>query len=327
MTRLRYREAINRALVEELERDPRVFLLGEDLRDPWGGTFKVTEGLSTRFGDDRILNTPISENAVVGAALGAAISGLRPVVEIMFSDFALLALDQIVNQVAKIRYMTGGQVSVPLVLRMPGGGYRNAAAQHSQSLETLFAHVPGLLVALPATPHDALGLLKTAIRLDDPVVFIEHKALYMDLEEVPDEEYLVPLGEAVTRRQGDDVTVVAWSRMVTLALTAADRLAAEGITCDVLDLRTLVPLDESAVIASVSRTRRLVVIQEAPRRAGYGAEIVTLVAEHDPKVLRTPIVRICGRDTPVPMSPALERAVLPTVERVEAGIRAVVDKS
>jgi acetoin:2,6-dichlorophenolindophenol oxidoreductase subunit beta len=268
MTRLRYREALTRALREEMERDERVILLGEDIREPWGGTFRVTEGLSTMFGDDRVLNTPISENAIVGTALGCAMAGLRPVVEIMFSDFALLALDQIANQVAKIRYMTGGQVSVPLVLRMPTGGYRNAAAQHSQSLEALFAHIPGLLVATPATPADALGLLKAAIRIDDPVIFLEHKSLYADAGDVPDGEHLVQLGEAATARAGRDVTVVAWSKMVPFALLAADRLSRDGIEAEVLDLRSLVPLDEEAIIASVGRTGRLVVVQEAPRRAG-----------------------------------------------------------
>ncbi len=195
MTRLRYREALNQALREEMERDPAVLLVGEDLREPWGGTFKVTEGLSTEFGDDRVLNTPISENGIVGVALGAALMGLRPVAELMFLDFAFLAMDQIANQVAKIRYMTGGQVKVPLVIRMPGGGYKNAAAQHSQSLESLFAHIPGLLVAMPASPADAKGLLKTAIRLDDPVIFIEHKSMYLDTGDVPDGEHLVPFGQ------------------------------------------------------------------------------------------------------------------------------------
>jgi len=250
-------------------------------------------------------------------------SGLRPVVEIMFSDFALLAFDQIANQVAKIRYMTGGQVSVPLVIRMPGGGYRNAAAQHSQSLEALFAHVPGLLVVTPATPADAMGLLKSSIRLDDPVVFIEHKGLYQDSGEVPEEEFLAPLGQALIRRAGSDVTVVAWSKMVSFALVAAERVALAGIDVEVLDLRTLVPLDEEAVLASVERTGRLVVVQEAPRRAGYGAEVAAMVAERAGR-LRSPLVRVAGRDTPVPMAPSLERVVLPTPERIEAGIRAAI---
>jgi pyruvate dehydrogenase E1 component beta subunit len=321
---MRYREALNRALREELANDPRVLLIGEDIREPWGGTFRVTEGLSTAFGDDRVLNTPISENAIVGTALGCAMAGLRPVVELMFSDFALLALDQIANQVAKVRYMTGGQVSVPLVIRMPTGGYRSAAAQHSQSLEALFAHTPGLLVAAPATPADALGLLRTAIRLDDPVVFLEHKSLYPDVGEVPDGVHLVPFGRAVVARPGRDATVVAWSRMVPFSLEAAERLARDGIEAEVLDPRTLVPLDEDAVAGSVERTGRLVVVHEAPRRAGYGAEVAATVAERCHRWLRAPIVRVCGRDTPIPMAPALEQVVLPTPERIEAAVRSVI---
>jgi len=321
MTRLRYREALNQALHEEMERDPAVFLLGEDLREPWGGTFKVTEGLSSAFGDDRVLNTPISENGIVGVALGAALMGLRPVVELMFLDFAFLAMDQIANQVAKIRYMTGGQVKVPLVIRMPGGGYKNAAAQHSQSLEALFAHVPGLLVAMPASPADAKGLLKTAIRLDDPVIFIEHKSMYLDTGEVPAGEHLVPFGVADVKRPGSDVTVVAWSRMVPFSLKAAEQLAAEGIDVEVIDLRTLVPLDEAAVLSSVARTGRLVVVQEAPRRAGFGSEVAALVAEQIPDALRAPIRRVGALNTPLPMAPSLERVVLPQVASIARAVR------
>jgi pyruvate dehydrogenase E1 component beta subunit len=321
MTSLRYREALDQALHEEMERDPAVFLLGEDLREPWGGTFKVTEGLSSAFGDDRVLNTPISENGIVGVALGAALMGLRPVVELMFLDFAFLAMDQIANQVAKIRYMTGGQVKVPLVIRMPGGGYKNAAAQHSQSLEALFAHVPGLLVAMPASPADAKGLLKTAIRLDDPVIFIEHKSMYLDTGEVPAGEHLVPFGVADVKRPGSDVTVVAWSRMVPFSLKAAEQLAAEGIDVEVIDLRTLVPLDEAAVLSSVARTGRLVVVQEAPRRAGFGSEVAALVAEQIPDALRAPIRRVGALNTPLPMAPSLERVVLPQVASIARAVR------
>jgi acetoin:2,6-dichlorophenolindophenol oxidoreductase subunit beta len=324
MTRLRYRSAINEALREELERDPAVMLLGEDIREPWGGTFKVTEGLSTTFGDDRVLNTPIAENGIVGVALGAALCGLRPVLELMFLDFSLLAMDQIANQVAKIRYMTGGQVRVPLVIRAPGGGYKNAAAQHSQSLEALFAHIPGLLVAVPSTPADAKGLLKTAIRLDDPVMYIEHKSLYMDVGEVPDGEHLVPFGVADIKRPGSDVTIVAWSRMVALSLWAAEQLAMEGIEAEVLDPRTLVPLDEAAILASVARTGRLVVIGEAPKRGGYQAEIAAMVAERGAHLLRSPIVRVGAANTPIPMAPALEKVVLPQVESIVRAVRRCV---
>ncbi len=324
MSRLRYREALNQALREEMERDPAVLLIGEDLREPWGGTFKVTEGLSAEFGDDRVLNTPISENGIVGVALGAALMGLRPVAELMFLDFAFLAMDQIANQVAKIRYMTGGQVKVPLVIRMPGGGYKNAAAQHSQSLESLFAHVPGLLVAMPASPADAKGLLKTAIRLDDPVIFIEHKSMYLDTGDVPDGEHLVPFGAADVKRRGSDVTVVAWSRMVPFSLRAAEQLAADGIDVEVVDLRTLVPPDGAAVLASVVRTGRLVVVQEAPRRAGFGSEVAALVAEQIPDALRAPIRRVGALNTPLPMAPALEREVLPQVDWIVRAVRETV---
>jgi pyruvate/2-oxoglutarate/acetoin dehydrogenase E1 component len=296
-----------------MARDDRVFLLGEDLRDPWGGTFKVTDGLSTDLGEDRVLNTPISENGIVGLALGSALAGQRPVVELMFMDFVLLALDQLGNQVAKIRYMTGGQVSVPLVVRLPAGGYLGASAQHSQSLEAILAHLPGLLVAAPATPADAKGLLKTAIRLNDPVCFVEHKALYGVRGDVPEGEALVPFGEAATVRPGRDVTMVCWSLMVSKALEVAERLAEDGIEAEVVDIRTLVPLDEEAILSSVDRTGRLVVVQEAPRRNGYGAEIAAMVAERRPG---TVIARVAARNTPIPMAPNLEREVLPSVERI-----------
>jgi pyruvate dehydrogenase E1 component beta subunit len=326
MSRLRYRAAINEALREELARDPAVFLLGEDIREPWGGTFKVTEGISDVYGD-RVLNTPIAENGLVGVALGCAIQGLRPVLELMFFDFTLLAMDQIANQVAKIRYMTGGQVHVPLVIRTPGGGYKNAAAQHSQSLEALFAHIPGLLVAVPSSPADAKGLLKTAIRLDDPVIYIEHKSMYTDFGEVPEGEHLVPFGVADVKREGRDVTIVAWSRMVPFSLEAAKRLAAEGIEAEVVDPRTLVPLDEESILTSVAKTGRLVVVGEAPRRGGYGAEIAATVAERGHDLLRSPIVRVGAANTPIPMAPALERVVLPQVEGIVDAVRRCVGVS
>lgn len=321
MSRQRYREALNAALREELERDERVFLMGEDIRDPWGGTFKVTDGILTDFGEDRILNTPISENGIVGLALGAALAGQRPVLELMFMDFVLLALDQIGNQVAKIRYMTGGQVCVPLVVRLPAGGYLGAAAQHSQSLEALLTHLPGLLVAAPATPADAKGLLKTAIRLDDPVCFIEHKALYGVRGDVPDGEHLVPFGRASVVRPGRDVTVVSWSMMVPMSVQAAERLAEAGIEAEVIDIRTLVPLDEQAILASIERTGRLLVVQEAPLRSGYGAEVAAMVAERRPG---TTIARVGARNTPIPMAPNLERDILPSIERIEEAARRLV---
>ncbi|GMQ93844.1 MAG: alpha-ketoacid dehydrogenase subunit beta [Acidimicrobiia bacterium] len=323
--RIRFRRALNEALREELERDPSVFLMGEDLREPWGGTYKVTQGLSDEFGPERILNTPISEGAIVGAALGAAVTGLRPVVELMYLDFALLASDQIVNQAAKIRYMTGGQCTVPLTIRTQGGGYKSSAAQHGQSLEAWFAHVPGLLVALPSNPADAKGLLKTAIRLDDPVLFIEHKDMYLDPGEVPDvADHLVPFGKAAIKREGTDVTVVAWSKMVGFALEAAEALAEEGVSVEVVDLRTLVPLDEETVLTSVAKTGRLVVVHEAHRRAGFGGEIAAIVAERAFDVLKAPILRVASRDVPIPMAPNLERFVLPSVADISLAVRQIV---
>ena len=325
MKTLRYRAALNEALREELDRDPSVFLIGEDLRDPWGGTFKVTEGLSTDYGDDRILNTPIAENGFGGVALGCAITGLRPVVEYMFVDFTFLAMDQLMNQIPKIRYMTGGQVKVPMVVRAPSGGYRSSAAQHAQCLEALFTHVPGWLVAAPSTPADAKGLLKTAIRLDDPVLFMEHKLLYMLKGEVPDGEHLVPFGKADVKRAGSDCTIVAWSKMVQLSLEAAGKLAGEGIEVEVVDPRTLVPLDEETILASVRKTGRLVIVQEAPERTGFGAEVAAIVADKGFGSLKTGIRRVAGRNVPSPMAPVLENAVLPQAEWIVDAVRSAVN--
>jgi acetoin:2,6-dichlorophenolindophenol oxidoreductase subunit beta len=324
MTVRRFREALNEALREEMDRDARVFLFGEDLRDPWGGTFRVTQGLSTQFGDDRVMNTPISENGLLGAALGCAITGLRPVVEFMHMDFTVMAMDQLVNQVPKARYMTGGQVTVPIVIRTPSGGYRSSAAQHGQCLESLYTHIPGMLVVAPSTPADAKGLLKTAIRLDDPVFFVEHKGLYMLKGDVPDGEHLVPLGKADVKREGRHCTIVAWSLMVHRSLEAAEALAGEGIDAEVLDLRSLVPLDEEAILTSVAKTGRLVIVHEAPERAGYGAEIAALVADRGFASLKTAIRRVAARNVPLPMSPTLERTVLPDAERIVDAVREAV---
>jgi len=325
MRRVRYRVALNEALREELERDERVFLIGEDLRDPFGGTYNVTQGLSDQFGLERVLNTPISEGGIVGAALGASLVGLRPVVELMYLDFALLASDQIVNQVAKITYMTGGQVRVPLVIRTQGGGYKSSAAQHGQSLEALFAHIPGLLVLMPATPADAKGLLKSAIRLDDPVLFIEHKSLYLEDGEVPEGEHLIPIGKADVKRAGSDLTIVTWAMGVKLALAAATDLAEQGIDAEVVDVRSLVPLDEDTILDSVRKTGRLVVVHEAVRRGGFGAEIAATVGEKLFHQLKAPITRVAARECPLPMAPNLERVVLPQVADVVAAAHRVVD--
>lgn len=322
----RYRDAIHDALRAELLRDPRVMLIGEDLRDPWGGTYKCTEGLSPEFGADRILNTPIAEGGIIGAALGAALTGLRPVAELMYWDFAAsLAMDQIINQVTKIRYMTGGQVQVPLVIRGPQGGYKRSAAQHGQTLEAWFAHIPGAYVVTPSTPYDAKGLLKEAIRVGDPVLFFEHKNLYMVTGEVPDEDYTIPLGVADIKRHGTDVTVVANGRMVLLALEAAEQLAAAGISIEIVDPRTLVPLDEATIIRSVARTHRLVVVNEGHERCGWAGEIVSLVCKKAFDELDAPPLRVAARNVPLPFAPIMEDHVLPSVEDIVAAVRSVME--
>jgi pyruvate dehydrogenase E1 component beta subunit len=310
---LRYREALNEALREELRRDETVLLMGEDI-GVYNGAFKVTEGLLAEFGDQRVRDTPISENTVVGMGVGAAMTGLRPIVEIMTINFSLLALDQIVNQAASIRYMFGGQVQVPLVIRTPQGGGGQLGPTHSHTWESLFLHVPGLHVAVPSTPADAKGLLKTAIRSDDPVVFIEHERLYGQRGEVPDEgeEHLVPFGQAAIRRAGDDVTLIGTSRMALTAWRAADQLAAEhGIQAEVVDPRTLRPLDLDTIVASVRKTNRCVVVEEGWPNGGVGATLAALIQEHAFEWLDAPVVRVTGADVPMPYAKSLERAAVP----------------
>ena len=315
-TEILYREAIRDALAEEMRRDSDVFLIGEDLRDPWGGAYKVTVNLTNEFGPKRVMNTPIAEEGIVSTALGAALTGLRPVVELQYIDFVMRAMDAVVNQVAKVRYMTGGQVRVPLVIRAQGGGGKSSAAQHGNSLESWLCHVPGLFVAMPSTPYDAKGLLKTAIRMDDPVFFIEHKMLYMTKGAVGDENVTIPFGQAAVRREGGDLTIVATSRMVLLALDAAALLAEEGISAEVIDPRTLVPLDEERILESVHKTGRLVVVNEGVERCGWAAELIALVQKKAFDSLDAPIERVCTRNVPLPFQPDLERFVLPSVEDV-----------
>ena len=324
MRRISFRDALNEALREEMRRDKSVFLLGEDIGRCWEGAFKVTKGLAKEFGDDRVRDTPISESAIVGAAVGAAITGMRPVAEIMFGDLTALAMDQIANQAAKIRYMFGGQVAAPLVVRTPFGGGVNIAAHHSQSLEAWFMHVPGLLVAVPSTPCDGKGLLKSAIRGENPVIFCEHKLLYPVEGEVPEEEYTVPFGVAETRREGSDVTVVATMFMVHKALEAAQLVEKEGLSVEVLDLRTLVPLDKEAIKASVKKTGRLVVVSEDSKTAGVTAEIAAVVAEEALDYLDAPIKRVAEPDTPIPFSPPLEKFVIPNEHSIAKAIREIV---
>ena len=324
MREISYRDALREALREEMQRDPTVFLLGEDIGRYWGGAFKVTKGLAEEFGDERVRDTPISESVIVGAAVGAAITGMRPVAEIMFGDLTTLAMDQIVNQAAKIRYMFGGQAKAPLVIRTPFGGGVNIAAHHSQCLEALFMHVPGLQVAVPSTPYDAKGLLKTAIRNDNPVIFCEHKLLYPITGPVPDEEYTLPFGVADIKREGNDVTIVATLYMVHKALKAAEELEKDGISVEIVDPRTLVPLDKETIINSVKKTGRVVIVTEDCKTAGVSAEIAAVIAEEALDYLDAPIKRVANPDVPIPFSPPLENFVIPDEKRIIEAVKEVV---
>jgi pyruvate/2-oxoglutarate/acetoin dehydrogenase E1 component len=320
-----YLEAIRAGLREEMRRDSTVFIMGEDV-GLHGGAFGVTKGLFEEFGPERVRNTPICENTIVGTALGAAMTGLRPVAEIMFADFSALAFDQIVNQAAKVRYMFGGQCKAPLVIRMPQGGlsWKSAGAQHSQSVEAWYVHIPGLVVVLPSTPYDAKGLLKAAIRDDNPVIYLEHKAMYSARGQVPGEECFVPLGQADVKRPGKDATVVAAGYMVHFALAAAGRLAEEGIEIEIVDPRTLKPLDEETIYASVRKTNRAVVVQEACKTAGVGAEWGMLIYENCFDWLDAPVVRVTGADVPIPYANSLERPVWPRPDDIVQAVRRVL---
>jgi len=324
MREISYRDALREALREEMLRDPTVFLIGEDIGRYWGGAFKVTKGLAEEFGDERVRDTPISENAIIGVAVGAAITGMRPVAEIMFGDLTALAMDQIANQAAKIRYMFGGQAKVPLVIRTPFGGGVNIAAHHSQSLEAWFMHVPGLQVVVASTPYDAKGLLKTAIRNDNPVVFCEHKLLYPLTGPVPEEEYTIPFGVADVKREGTDVTVVATLYMVHKALAAAEILAKEGISVEVVDPRTLVPLDKETITESVRKTGRVVIVTEDCKTAGVSAELAALIAEEALDYLDAPVKRVTTFDVPIPFSPPLENFVIPDEKRIIKAIKEII---
>ncbi|MNF30082.1 Acetoin:2,6-dichlorophenolindophenol oxidoreductase subunit beta [compost metagenome] len=327
------REAINEALHLEMARDPSVIVLGEDVsggaggssgqRDAAGGVFGLTKGLLPKFGEHRVIDTPISESAIVGAANGAALAGLRPVAEIMFSDFIGVCFDQILNQAAKFRYMFNG-AKAPLVVRMTVGAGRSAAAQHSQSMHALLSSIPGIKVVMPSNAYDAKGLLLQAIRDDDPVMFLEHKMLYNDVCEVPDGDYTIPFGEGVLLREGEHATVVALGQMVKLAASVVDKLASEGIRCDLIDPRTTSPLDEELILESVRETGRLVVVDEAPPRCGMAADIASLVARKAFSSLRAAVVTVTPPHSPVPFAPELEREYLPDAARVEQGIRAVL---
>ena len=324
MPKLTYRDALREALREEMRRDPSVFLLGEDIGRYWGGAFKVTDGLAEEFGDERVRDTPISESAIIGTAVGAAITGMRPVAEIMFGDLTALAMDQIANQAAKIRYMFGGQATCPMVIRTPFGAGVNIASHHSQSLEAWFMHVPGLYVAVPSTPYDAKGLLKTAIRGNNPVFFCEHKLLYPVEGDVPEEECLIPFGIADIKREGSDATMVATLFMVHKALAASESLGKEGISVEVVDPRTLTPLDKNTIVDSVKKTGRLVIVSEDCKTAGVSAEIAAVVSEEAIDYLDAPIKRVTAPDTPIPFSPPLEQFVIPDEKAIIKAVKEVV---
>ena len=317
---LMYREALNEALREEMQRDSTVFLMGEGIAER-GGSYKVTAGLVHEFGPKRVIDTPIAEASFTGAAIGAAMTGMRPVVEILFVDFSMLVMDQLVNQAAKLPFMTGNQCTVPLVLRTQGGAGNGLAAQHSQSLEAMFYHVPGLRLAVPSTPADAKGLLKAAIREDAPVVFMEHKLLYMTEGEVPEAEYTIEFGKGDVKRAGRDVTLIAWSNMIPRSLEAAEELAAEDIEVEVVDPRTLVPLDVELILESVRRTQHAVIVQEAVRRGGVASDIASIIQEHVFDFLDAPIGIVAGVNTPIPHNLELEKTCIPQKEQIMDAVR------
>jgi 2-oxoisovalerate dehydrogenase E1 component beta subunit len=318
MSEITYIEAIRQALWEEMERDERVFLIGEDI-GVYGGAFKITLGFLEKFGQDRVIDTPICESAIVGSAVGAALMGLRPVVEMQFSDFIACAFDQIVNMAAKFHYRTG--TSVPLVIRAPSGGGVHGGPFHSQNPEAWFVHVPGLKVLAPSTPYDAKGLLKAAIRDPDPVIYFEHKYLYRRIKgKVPDDDFAVPIGKAEVRREGTDVSVISYGAMVHQAFEAANRVSAKGISVEILDLRTLAPLDRDAVIATARKTGKVVIAHEATRTGGVGGEVAATIAEAAFDRLDGPLLRVTAPDTPVPFTAPLEEAFLPNADRIAAAI-------
>lgn len=323
MPEITCREALNQALREEMERDPAVFILGEDV-GLYEGSFKVTRGLLARFGEKRVVDTPIAEAGIVGLACGAAMAGLRPIAEMMTVNFAIVAMDQIMNHVAVARYMFGGQCGVPLVIRAPGGAGHQLGAQHSHTLDALFMHCPGLRVVIPSVPADAKGLLKSAIRSDDPVIFLEHEGLYAVKGEVPDGEYTIPMGVADVKRKGKDVTLIAVSRMVYVCLEAAELLAADGIEAEVVDLRALNPLDMPTVLASVRKTHRAVTVEESWLTGGWGGELVARIVEAAFDNLDAPVLRVGGEDVPMPYNKALEKAAIPDAARVVARVREIL---
>jgi len=330
MRELSYLEAIREALQQKMREDSSIYLIGEDIAE-YGGAFGVTVGMLEEFGKERVRNTPISEEAIIGIAIGTAVTGIRTIAEIMFSDFLTIAMDQIVNQAAKIRYMFGGRARVPLVIRTAGGGGTGAAAQHSQSLEALVAHIPGLKVVMPSCPYDAKGLLISSIDDDNPVIFIEHKLLYKNkkyIQNVPLQMYKIPLGKGDIKRTGSDISIVATSYMVQKSLEAAKDLSNEkGIECEVIDIRTLRPLDIDIILDSIKKTGRLLCVEEAPIFGGFMGEVSAQVSEKGFDMLDAPVVRVAGRNCPVPYSTVLEQEMIPSVERIEKGILNLLNKT
>ena len=318
-----FNAAVKEAMTEEMARDGNVFLMGEDVAT-YGGVYRCSLEMLQTFGEDRVRDSAISEAAIVGAGVGAAIQGMRPIVEIMYFDFISIALDQIVNQAALLYFLTAGKISVPMVVRTQGGAGSFAGAQHSKSLEAWFAHIPGLKVVAPSTPYDAKGLLKASVRDNNPVIFCENKSLYRTTGPVPEEDYILEIGKADIKKTGNDVTVIAWSRMVLEVMEAAEMLSAEGISVEVVDLMSLVPLDEETIFASVKKTNRVVIVQEAWKTCGFGAEVAARIQEKAFDYLDAPVIRVAGMDTHIPFSPALEKTVVPTAKTIAEGIRSIL---
>lgn len=323
MAKITMREAISQALWEEMERDPKVFILGEEV-GVWGGTYAVTKGFYDHFGADRVRDTPISEAAIIGAGIGSALTGLRPVAELMTINFAFSAMDHIVNEAAKMHYMFGGQMVLPMVIRTVSGGGRQLGATHSQTPDAIFAHFPGLVVVAPGTPADAKGLLKAAIRSNDPVMFIEHATLYQTRGEVPEGDYIVPIGKSTVQRPGKDVTIVTYSKMLEISLKAAEQLAKEGIEAEIVDLRTLRPLDMDPVIESFKKTNRAVIVEEGWKSFGVGSEISARIYEQAFDYVDAPIKRVAQKEVPLPYNRTLEQSAIPNVEDVVAAVKEVL---
>jgi len=321
MPMIQFREALNQAMCEEMEKDPDIFLIGEEV-GAYNGAYKVSQGMLDKFGEMRVRDTPIAEEVIAGVAVGAAMAGLRPIAEMMTWNFALLALDQIVNHAAKMLYMSGGQYPIPAVFRGPGGAAHQLGAQHSQSFESYYAHIPGLKVVMPSEPYDGKGLLKSAIIDDNPVVFIESEVMYAFKGEVPEEEYYIPLGKAKIKREGADCTIVTWSKMYHTAVKAAEELSNEyGVECEIIDLRTIRPLDTETILNSVVKTNRAVILEEGWRFAGVGAEVSDIIQLEVFDELDSPVIRVTSEDVPMPYAPNLEKAMLPSVEKLVNAVK------